>query len=129
MSYVSLRAHNFRQFLKFGKYLGWTRPLSKPVASTGLESPLSFQYLTHVFADNEDIFESLLWSAYQNVPKTDFLLYAHCADDYRLLPPETWVHTQIPHALYAVVHPEIHPPDFLHPSHNLNPELEACYLW
>lgn len=128
-SYTAMRAHNFRQFLKFAGYLGWTRPISKPIASTGLETPLSFHYLTHVVADNEDIFESLLWHAYERVPKTDFLLYAHCNDDYRLMPPESWIAAEIPHALYAVIHPDMEPPDFLHPSHNLNPELEACYLW
>ena len=56
----SLRAHNFRQFLKFFWLLGMTRRLAKPVVSTGLESKLQFRYLTNVFADNEDVFESML---------------------------------------------------------------------
>jgi hypothetical protein len=124
----SLRAHNFRQFLKFGKVLGWTRTLSKPIRSTGLEAPLKFKYLTHIHVDNEDIFESLLGAAFDGAASDEFLVYAQVDQDIRLLPPPNWITTQIPHALYSVIPPSQDPPGFLHPSISLNPEIEAHLL-
>jgi hypothetical protein len=124
----SLRAHNFRQFLKFGKILGWTRTLSKPIRSTGLEAPLKFKYLTHIHVDNEDIFESLLNYAFDSAAADEFLVYAQVQQDIRLLPPENWITTQIPHAIYAVIPPHQEPPGFLHPSISLNPEIEAYLI-
>ncbi|PIS09732.1 MAG: hypothetical protein COT73_13165 [Bdellovibrio sp. CG10_big_fil_rev_8_21_14_0_10_47_8] len=121
----SLRGHNFRQFLKFFWLFGMTRRLAKPVVSTGIETPLQFRYLTHVFADNEDIFESLLYQAFENASPQEFLLYAHTDQDFRLLPPESWISASLPYALYSVVPPEREMPSFLHPSVSLNPEIEA----
>lgn len=125
----SLRAHNFRQFLKFGSLLGWTRKLSKPIRSTGFESPLKFQYLTFVNADNEDVFESLLYEAYDQVSNDEFLLYAHAEADLRLLPPEDWITSSMPHSLYAVLQPDEAYPGFLNPSINQNPEMEAAWTF
>lgn len=124
-----LRAHNFRQFLKFGRLLGWTRPLTKPLSRTGLEAPLKFRHLTFVSVENEDIFESLLWTAFESIPRDEFLVYGHCLRDFRLNPPESWIAARLPFGLYAVVPPEMDPPAFLHPSHSLNPEIESCYYF
>lgn len=121
----SLRAHNFRQFLKFFWLLGMTRRLAKPVASTGVENKLQFRYLTNLFCDNEDVLESLLYTAFDSMTPQEFLLYAHAEQDYRLLPPENWISASLPYALYAVTPPEKEMPSFLHPSISLNPEIEA----
>ena len=121
----SLRGHNFRQFLKFLWLFGLTHRLAKPVASTGEESKLQFRYLTHVFADNEDVFESLLFSAFEHLTSQEFLIYAHVEQDYRLLPPLSWISASLPFALYAVSLPEREMPRFLDPSISLNPEIEA----
>jgi hypothetical protein len=124
----SLRAHNFRQFLKFGRIFGWTRTLSKPIRSTGYETPLKFRYLTNLHVDNEDIFESLLSVAYENARADEFLLYAQVEQDFRTLPPQHWISAKIPQALYAVVPPGEESPSYLHPSISQNPEIEACFL-
>jgi len=124
----TLRAHNFRQFLKFGNVLGWTRKLSKPIRSTGLEAPLKFQYLTHLHVDNEDIFECLIHSAYQNASEDEFLCYAQPQQDLRIQPPESWITSQIPHAMYTMIAPHKDPPGYLHPSINLDPEIEAYLI-
>ena len=121
----SLVGHNFRQYLKFLWLFGLTRRLTKPVASTGLEQKLQFAYLTNVFADNEDVFESLLHTVFDEVGPQKFLLYAHTEQDYRLLPPSDWISASYPYALYSVVPPEKPMPDFLHPSISQNPEIEA----
>jgi hypothetical protein len=121
----SLQAHNFRQFLKFFWLFGMTRRLAKPLNSTGYESPLQFRYLTNVFADNEDVFESLLYRIYEESLPQEFLMYAHTEQDYRLLPPETWISASLPYALYSVSPPAAEMPGFLHPSISHNPEIEA----
>lgn len=121
----SLRAHNFRQFLKFFWLLGMTHRLAKPVVSTGVENKFQFRYLTNVFCDNEDVFESLLYTAFESLTLQEFLIYAHTEQDYRLLPPESWISASLPYALYAVTLPEEEKPAFLHPSISLNPEIEA----
>lgn len=128
LTYPSLRAHNFRQFLKFGQLIGWTRALSKPLSRTKVEIPLQFQLLTFVNADNEDILESLFWVAYESVGSDTFLAYTHCDQDFRLKPPESWIASHTPYALYSVVDAGSPPPDFLHPSEIHNPELEAFLL-
>jgi hypothetical protein len=125
----SLRAHNFRQFLKFLWLFGLTRRLAKPVASTGRESKMQFRHLTFVNADNEDVFESLLSVAFESVSHQEFLLYAHVEQDYRLLPPQSFITASQPYALYSVVPPEMEMPAFLHPSLSENPEIESCYFF
>jgi hypothetical protein len=124
----SLRAHNFRQFLKFGKVLGWTRNLSKPIRSTGQESPLKFQYLTNLFVDNEDIFECLLTHAFENAERDEFLLYSQVEKDIRISAPESWISAEVPMGLYAVVPPGEVIPDFLHPAISYNPEIDPCFV-
>ncbi len=125
----SLTAHNFRQFLKFGSVFGWTRPLTKPKSRTGQDFALRFRYLTQIHARNEDIFESLLWTAYESLEKDEFAVYAHCDHDFRLRPPRHWVSSVQPHALYSVLPPSMEMPDFLNPGHPLNPEVEAPLLF
>lgn len=120
-----LRAHNFRQFLKFGKYLGWTRPLTKPVKSTGFEAPLHFRYLVYPFATNEDVFESLLGTVFDNTASDEFLMYARPEHDFRRNPPLGWVTAALPYSLYSLVPPEYPTPDFLDPRNKENPEIEA----
>jgi hypothetical protein len=125
----SLRAHNFRQYLKFLWLFGLTRRLAKPVASTGRESKMQFKHLTFVNADNEDVFESLLATAFETVSSQEFLLYAHVEQDYRLLPPQSLISASQPYALYSVVPPDKEMPMFLHPSLSENPEIESCYFF
>lgn len=120
-----LRAHNFRQFLKFGKYLGWTRPLTKPVRSTGFEAPLHFRYLIYPFATNEDVFDSLLTTVFENVNSDEFLMYARPEQDFRRNPPRGWIASAMPYSLYCLVPPEMPTPDFLDPRNKENPEIEA----
>jgi hypothetical protein len=124
----SLRAHNFRQILKFLWMFGYTRRLTKPVASTGVERPLEFKYVLNLHSDNEDVFESLLFEAFNSISKREFLLYAHCEHDYRLLPPLGWVSASIPYAMYTVVGPDQEMPDFLNPSIAVNPEVESLWI-
>jgi len=120
----NLRAHNFRQFLKFAKIFGWARTLTKPLSSTGQENAMSILTLGHFYANNEDIFESLLHYSYVRYPKADFMMYANNILDYKFFPPKSWISTAQPYALYSVMAPGESLPDFLHPSESLNPEID-----
>lgn len=124
----SLRAHNFRQFLKFGRLFGWSRPLTKPVASTGVEAPLHFRHLVLPYVFHEDVFEALLYATYQRINRDEFLLYGNAEPDFRRKPPMGWIAGHLPYALYALLPPEAPVPSFLDPNHASNPELEAYYF-
>lgn len=124
----SLKAHNFRQFLKFGKLLGWTRPLTKPSYRLQLEESLQFQYLTHLFADNEDVFESILWTAFDRARSKDFLVYCQTRDDLIYRRPLSWVTARLPHGLYCMVPPDQDPPEFLGPNNETPISFEGFFI-
>lgn len=124
----SLKAHNFRQFLKFGKVFGWTRPLTKPSYRLQLEEPMQFQYLSHLFAENSDVFESLLWAAYDRARARDFLVYSHCRGELHYKRPLNWVCAKIPHGLFCMVPPDQEAPNFLSPSNETPMSLEAFFV-
>lgn len=120
-------AHNFRQFLKFGKWLGWTRTLTKPVNRLKREAPLNFRYLTCFLADNEDIFEALLWRVFNEIQPYEFLVYLQMRQDIHMRPPRGWVSATLPHGLYCLLPPEQEAPDFLHPSNENHCDWEAFW--
>jgi hypothetical protein len=124
----SLTAHNFRQFLKFGKLLGWTRPLTKPSYRLQMEETLQFQHLTHLFADNADIFESLLWMAYGRARSSDFLVYSQSREELIYKRPQNWVCSRIPYGLYCMVPPDQNVPDFLTPSNDMPINFEPFFI-
>jgi len=124
----NLVAHNFRQFLKFGKWLGWTRTLTKPVPRLKREAPLNFRYMTCFLADNEDIFEALLWRVYHEVQPYEFLVYLQMRTDLYMRPPAGWVSAMLPYGLYCLVPPDEEMPEFLHPSYDAACDWEPFYV-
>lgn len=126
MSY-GLRAHNFRQFLKFGRWLGWTRALTKPYSRLKVEAPLNFRYLCFLNANNEDIFQSLLHASFDEARENEFLVYLQMKSDLTLRRPLDWISAQSAYGLYAMVPPQQEPPQFLHPRDDQQVELEAFF--
>lgn len=124
----NLLAHNFRQFLKFGHLFGWTRPLTKPANRLIVEDTLNFRYLNFLNADNEDIFESLLWAAYEDAHQNEFLVYTQMRSEFHLRRPLGWVSGKIPFGLYCLVAPDQDPPGFLHPTNERHAELEPFFI-
>lgn len=120
----SLKAHNFRQFLKFGKLLGWTRPLTKPYSRLKIEASFNFKYLNFLFADNPDIFEALLWKAYREAQENEFLVYSQLRSEFQFRPPLTWVAASMPYGLFSLLYPDQEPPDFLNPRNERPVEIE-----
>ncbi len=126
--HYSLVAHNFRQFLKFGKILGWTRNLTKPASRLKIEAPLNFRYLCFLNAENEDIFETLLYAAYAESDANEFLVYTQMRSELHLRRPRSWIGANIPHGLYCLLPPDRPIPEFLHPSNDRHVELESFFV-
>ncbi len=123
-----LRAHNFRQFLKFGNLWGWTRPLTKPVRRLKMETSLQMTYLNFVLSDHPDIFETLLGAAFDSSGPMDFLVYLQMRDQIHLPPPAHWITAKIPYGLYCLLPPETPIPNFLEPSHDNSVYLEPFFV-
>ncbi len=123
----SLKAHNFRQFLKFGKMLGWTRTLTKPFSRLKVEASLNFKYLNFLHAENGDIFESLLWKAFDDAEENEFLVYNQMRSEYIYRRPRTWISAKMPFGVYLLQPPDSEPPAFLHPSNERSIEIEPFF--
>ncbi|MFS4460263.1 hypothetical protein [Bdellovibrio sp. HCB2-146] len=125
----SLRAHNFRQFLKFGKTFGWTRTLTKPYSRVKIEGTLNFKYLNFLFADNEDIFASLLWRAYDDAEENEFLLYTQPRADIMYRSPLNWISAKMPYGVYLLLPPDQTTPSFLNPRNEKSLEIEPFFAF
>lgn len=124
----SLRAHNFRQFLKFGKMLGWTRTMTKPFSRLKVEASFNFKYLNFLFADNGDIFESMLWKAYDEAEENEFLVYNQPRSEYTYRSPLNWISGKMPFGIYLLLTPDQEVPSFLHPSNERPIEIEPFFV-
>ncbi|KYG64875.1 hypothetical protein AZI86_11785 [Bdellovibrio bacteriovorus] len=123
----SLRAHNFRQFLKFGKRLGWTRTLTKPYSRLKVEAGFNFKYLCFLFADNGDIFQSLLWKAYDEAHEHEFIVYNQQRSEYIYRRPPTLISAKMPFGIYLLHPPDQEIPSFLHPANEKAAEMEPFF--
>lgn len=124
----NLIGHNFRQFLKFGDQLGWTRKLTKPVHRLNREASLNFRYMSFLFADNADIFESLLWIAYEEAQPSEFLAYAQMRSDFHLRKPRNWIGARHPYGIYLLVPPGEAMPAVLHPANDRPTYIEPFFI-
>ncbi|MGE5086965.1 MAG: hypothetical protein ACM3MG_11735 [Bacillota bacterium] len=122
-----LKAHNFRQFLKFGKMLGWTRTLTKPYSRLKVEASLNFKYLNFLYADNGDIFESLLWKAFDDAHENEFLVYNQMRSEFIYRRPMNWISSKLPFGVYLLLPPDRETPGFLHPSNERPIEMEPFF--
>lgn len=123
----SLKAHNFRQFLKFGNYLGWTRKLTMPYSKTQIESGFNFKFLNFLNAENGDIFESLLWRAFDESRENEFLVYNQIRSEFIYRRPFNWISAKMPFGIYLLLPPGKEPPKFLHPSYDKSVEMEPFF--
>lgn len=125
--HYSLQAHNFRQFLKFGKMLGWTRTLTKPFSRLKVEAGLNFKYLNFLFADNGDIFESLLWRAFDDAKENEFIVYNQARSEFIYRRPRNWISAKMPFGIYLLLPPEAELPEFMHPGNEKAVEMEPFF--
>ncbi len=102
------QANNFRQFLKVCSFLGFSRKLTKPFSRTNKEQTLNFKMLHFLFFEHPDVLNSLIRHTYKNSQNNEFLIYAYQSENFTYRPPMGTIHTEIPHALYEIKHPENH---------------------
>jgi len=90
---------------------------------------MRFRYLTHLYADNPDIFYSLLYHAFKNVGKREFLVYPHFDGNLLTLPPRFFISANTQCGMYSILPPNQVPADFLMPTlANEPPDFELAYL-
>lgn len=118
------RAKNFYDLLKF---LSWFR-IAHPLPPSGGE--FHARHLTHLHADNPDIFYSLLYQAFKMSSKTEFLVYPHFHGDLLTLPPRSFISAQTEYGLYCILSPDDPTPNFLRPRTNMQtpPQIETAFL-
>lgn len=124
----SLRAHNFRQFLKFGRMFGWTRALTKPASRLKTEASFDMKYLTFLHADNPDIFESLCWAAYDQAEHNEFLVYTQMRSEILYRRPLNWIGSRRPYGIYVILPPDQEIPSFLSPTNERPVEMEPFFV-
>ncbi|MAF90694.1 MAG: hypothetical protein CL674_05410 [Bdellovibrionaceae bacterium] len=90
------RARNFYHITKLLSLFGLARPLPK------IGNCLNFNYLTHLYCDNSDIFEKMIHFAFRK-SKSKFLIYPQFEDHYIQLPPKRFLHQNLSFALYTIL--------------------------
>lgn len=119
---LSPHAKNVDNSLYLLSFLNITHPL------TIKNEALKFRYLTHLFADNHDIFYSLLYHAWQVSRAREALVYAHFQNNLLTQPPMAFIHSNMPAVLYCVLDANEDMPPFLKPRLlNEPPELELAF--
>lgn len=89
---------------------------------------LHFSYLTHFYADNPDIFYSLLHASFRTSPH-QFVVYPHFDGDLPFTPPRNLITASLKAGLYCIQDPNQLSPDFLSWSRRAAaPEFELPFL-
>jgi hypothetical protein len=90
---------------------------------------LQFRHLTHLHADNPDIFYSLLFNAFEQAGKKEFLIYPHFEGELLTMPPKSFISSETPYGLYCILSPNDPIPDFLKPrSFQSPPVFEPAFI-
>ncbi len=119
----SSKAKTLRTVFNFFSYLGVTHSLPP---SGSFFNPV---YLTHLCANNSDIFYSLVYYVFKRISKIEFLAYYHFQGYLTTLPPHFLIYSSIPCGLYCVVPWDIQVPDFVRPRpFEAPPDFEAAFF-
>src|SRR5690606_6471496 len=84
---------------------------------------VKMKFLTHLYADNPDIFGALLAEAFRTTQKDELLSYAHFNKTPLTMPPRNFLTSEIPFSIYTILPPEKPLPDFLQ-LHKVTPPPE-----
>jgi hypothetical protein len=120
---LSSTASNMQDMLRVLSWFG----IAHPMAPVGQD--MGVRHLTHLHADNPDIFYSLLHRAYELSSKNEFLVYPHFEDDLATLPPRSFISAEMNYGYYCILLPSDEIPDFLKPrSSTAAPMFEPAFL-
>jgi hypothetical protein len=116
-------ANTIHQTLWLASLVGLVRPFSQP------HSELPVQFLTHLNCDSAEIFLRLIDDAFSRLGPKEFLSYIHFRGNWRTLPPNSFVSTNLPFGLYLILSPNSEAPPWPMPSiRSLPPDFEAAWL-
>ena len=117
------KVKNLQDMLQVLSWFGLAHPLPRE------KEEFECRYLTHLYADNPDVFYSLLYNSYQQTGKKEFLVYPHFIGELSTLPPRAFISAEMPASLYCILSPNDEIPDFLRPkSLNMPPVFEPSFL-
>lgn len=116
-------AKNFRDLLSVLSFFRLAHPLPKE------NQELELRHLTHLYADNPDVFYALLYNAFRLCGKKEFLLYPHFEGELLSMPPRSFISSSNPYGLYCILAPTDPIPDFLKPrSLQTPPTFEPAFI-
>lgn len=104
-------------FSKYFSYFGFVKRLP-PIGGE-----VKMKFLTHLYADNPDIFGALLAEAFKVTQKDELLCYPHFQKIPLTMPPKNFLSSRIPFSIYTILPPEKPLPDFLQ-LHKVTPPPE-----
>ncbi|MFK8139096.1 MAG: hypothetical protein AB8E15_12105 [Bdellovibrionales bacterium] len=115
-------AKNFQRALKFLRLFKMAKPFPE------VSEEVQFHYMTHMYADNNDIFELMIQNAYSQV-NTSFLLYPSFENFLTSLPPKRFLSHSLNFGIYQVVEKGKAPDYSLKPKpFSPPPDIEACFI-
>jgi hypothetical protein len=115
-SYSGMTA-TLQQALRFFRWTGCTHPLAKP------RQHLKFRYITHLRADNPDVFESILDLIWSTLARDEFVVYPCFEGDLNHLPPKSFIHSEWKCGLFCLLAPTDPFPDFFYQSFAETPPM------
>lgn len=112
--------YSFSRFFSLFKFI-------KRLPPVGGTIPVKF--LTHFYADNPDIFASLLAEVFRITGRDEILTYTHFRKTPLTMPPRNFFFSRIPFSIYTVLPADRTLPEFLH-VHKVSPppELEPVMI-
>ncbi|MGE3973946.1 MAG: hypothetical protein AB7F59_05410 [Bdellovibrionales bacterium] len=126
-NFVVREYHGFTKTLKTAVGLASYTGIAQ--ALPDLNKSLNFMYLTHLYADNPDIFYSLLYESYEIARPNKSLVYGHFVNHLTTLPPRPFLSTTLPLAVYSLLPPDQPLPDFLRMSRLVAaPDIEVAFI-
>lgn len=107
----------YRKIFALGSLFGITRSLPAH------HKMLNFKFLSHLYVNNHDIFQALLFHAYKQSKRHEFLVYQNFDGDLMTWLPKHFIGWSMPFGLYS-----IGPETLENPSLQPSPLLPAPYV-
>ncbi|MES2769758.1 MAG: hypothetical protein V4596_11495 [Bdellovibrionota bacterium] len=105
------------EFSKWMSYFGFVKRLP------AIGGEVKMKFLTHLYADNPDIFGALLAEVFRTTQKDELLSYPHFNKTPLTMPPKNFLSSKLPFSIYTILPPEKPLPDFLQ-LHKVTPPPE-----
>lgn len=107
----------YRKIFSLGSWFGVTRGFP------ARNKLLNFKFLSHLYVNNHDIFQSLLFHAYKQSRRNEFLVYQNFDGDLMTWLPKHFIGWSMPFGLYSVG-----PESLENPSLQPSPLLPAPFV-